>query len=83
MTESIPYTQAQAADEHLAHLIGMEDALMFMERNFTRDDHVTCYKLETRAQAGIDWDAARQLVRELKTVRNAYNHVQRVIDKYR
>jgi hypothetical protein len=76
-------TLQSTAQATIGELIEMEASLEFMALDYTREDHITCYKLAYREQAGRAWDAARDLVREYKTVRKSLNHVRREIDKHR
>ena len=61
----------------LDELVGIEDALDFMKRGFTKLDHIMCYKPEYHLKAECDWNYALQFVIEYKTIRKATNEVAR------
>lgn len=63
--------------------IGMEDALDFMQRGFTKDQHVQCFDGKHQESEGETWDKAASLVAKLGTIRKAQKHVGRIIESHR
>lgn len=64
-------------------LIEIEAALEFMALNYTKEDHVACYKSQYQERAAKDWDEARELVRQFRTVSKALNYVNHLKNRYR
>lgn len=63
--------------------VSIEDALDFIARGFTRQQHLECFRPEHFEREGRMYDEAVKLVGAFGTARKAQNYINGQIDLYR
>lgn len=67
----------------LSDAISIDDALDFIARGFTKQQHVDCFSIQHREREAKMWETACLLVASFGTVRKAQNYIALQIDLYR
>jgi hypothetical protein len=67
----------------LQEAVSIDDALDFIKRGFTKEQHLSCFKARHHEAEAKAWDVAQELVQRLGTVRKAQNYIGKEIDSHR